>query len=249
MKTIAFTLGCGIVTLLTTGIAILATVLLLNRSGHVSYAGTPASMGRIMLYTPAPIPFTPQPVISFSTVTPSSSFMAASAVTLTLTPTPTLIVATSTPLAATEVVSQAETSSSAAVSATTLPDRRPEAMGSLSKREGNSIFVSAGPDSETTVEIVVTDGTVIYRDNTDMPQPGGPGRASPDGMTPPGGAPPGNSAPPGNGMSPGDPPTVQMDVERVDSLDDISSEAMIFAWGEQQDNQVTAQIIVYHLFE
>jgi hypothetical protein len=133
-------------------------------------------------------------------------------------------------------------------------------MGQLDRREGDSIFINAGPQNDTTIEVIVTDDTVVYRDDTEMPQPGNgapggnpPSGTPPAGMAPPG-APSGDMAPPGapsgDMAPPGQGPTIQRDLELVDSLDEISGKVMISAWGEKQgDKQVVAQILVYRLLD
>ena len=260
-KTLAITLGCGLVALLTAGIVLVSAILLLNRPGKVGFADTPTSISGSGAFTPIPIPFTPQLVTNLPTATPSSpaeppvSPLAAPTSIGPALPTATPVMPPPTTLPADVTVSQVETSSSDAEAGTELPGRQPEAMGPLDRREGNSIFISAGFESDTTIEVIVTDDTVIYRDDTEMPQPGSgaPGNMPPPGtppsdMSPPSGTPPSDMAPPGDMSPPGEAPAMQRDLERVNSLDEISGKVMILAWGEQQDdNQVVAQILVYHL--
>lgn len=274
MRTLAIALGCGLVVILTAGIILVAAILLLNRPEKIGFADTPTSISRSGAFTPIPITFTPQPVTSLPTATPSSPVEPPVSPLATPTsigpalPMDTPIMPTPTTLPADMTVSQVETSSSDAEAGTELPDRSPEAMGSLDRREGNSIFISAGLESDTTIEVIVTDDTVIYRDDTEMSQPGNgaPGGMSPPGggppsseMAPPGtppsdmappGTPPSDMAPPGDMPPSGEAPTIQKDLELVNSLDEISGNVMISAWGEQQnDSQVMAQILVYHLLE
>ncbi len=263
MKVIALTFGCISVVLLAAGIALLTAILLLDRPGQESLAVTPVDIDRIGSFTPAPIPVTPQPAIDLATVTPAIVLVAAPSVTSSLatlststfvaitSPTPssvapTPVVPTPTAPPANVTLDQAESSSSDVESGAELPERPPEAMGPLNRREGNSIFINAGFGNDSTVEVVVTDDTIIYRDNTEMLQPPG----SPGGTPmPPSGSmeAPENVGPPDDMSPPGDPPTFQLDVELVDSLDEIGGEAMILAWGEQQENQVVAQYLIYHL--
>jgi hypothetical protein len=137
------------------------------------------------------------------------------------------------------MLGQAESASADVESGGESPDRPPEAMGQLNRLEVSSIFINAGFGSNSTVEVVVTADTVIYRDNTEMPQP--PGR--PDGMPM---LPPGRMDAPKNVGPPGDRPNFQLDVKLVNPLEEIGEGAMILAWGKQQENQVVAQILVYH---
>jgi hypothetical protein len=274
-KTLAIALGCGFVALLTAGIVLVSAILLLNRPGKVGFADMPTSISGSGASIPVPMPSTPQWVASLPMATPSSpaeppvsplATPSSSGPALPATP----VMPTPTTLVADVTAGQVETSSSDAETGTELPDRQPEAMGPLDRREGNSIFISAGFESDTTIEVIVTDDTVIYRDDTEMPQPGNgapggmsPANTPPGGMSPPGtppgdmpppGTPPSDMSPPGTPPSdmppPGEVPTIQRDLKLVNSLDEISGEVMISAWGEQQnDSQVIAQILVYRLLE
>jgi hypothetical protein len=258
MKIIAFAFGCISVVLLAAGITLLSAIVLLGRPEQLSFAVTPSNIDRIGSFTPAPIPVTPQPAVGLPTVTPAIELVTAPSdtpslatlppLTLVAITSPTLSSAVPTPTAppANVTLSQVESSGAEVEAGTELPERSPEVMGPLNRREGNSIFISAGFDSDSTVEVVVTDDTVIYRDNTEMVHPpGGPGGTS---MPPSDDMAAAEKMEPPADMSPsGAPPTFQLEVELVDSLAEISGEVMILAWGEQQENQLVAQCLVYHL--
>jgi len=282
MKAIALTLGCATVILFTAGVSLLSAVLLLNQPWNTKFTGTLANRGKIGVFTPAPISVTPLPVVSFLTATPvvsgaktlSTALTAASTVTAAQAGVTTVITATVTPTASANIaVSQASvaasaastTSTSAAETAsasasastglTTVPTRQPDAMGRFKQRSGDTIVINTGPESGSTVKVVVTDSTAIYRDTSEMPQPGGGNPGAAGKMSPPGGGGdkfgPGAGGPPPGGTpaAAGAAPTMQLKVEKVDSLPEISGQAMILAWGEQQDNQLVAQVLVYHLAE
>ncbi len=278
MKAIALTLGCATVILFTAGVSLLSAVLLLNQPWNTKFAGTLANRGKIGVFTPAPISVTPLPVVSFLTATPavsgaktlSTALTAAStvataqagvttAITATATPTASVNIAASQASAAAASASVASTSTSAATSSagtssTTVPTRQPDAMGRFKQRSGDTVVINTGPGSGSTVKVVVTDSTAIYQDTSEMPQPGG-GSGAAGKMSPPGGGGgkfgPGAGGPPPGGTpaAAGAAPTMQLKVEKVDSLPEISGQAMILAWGEQQDNQLVAQVLVYHLAE
>ena len=125
-----------------------------------------------------------------------------------------------------------------------LPDGRSEAGGVLVRREDNSLFVGTGSISvnvqvtETAggtlepnvsidhtgpvVEVVVTHDTLIYREETEMPDIG-PGA-----------------------LKPGEHElTVQQVVEQVDSLDELEKTSELEAWGRRSGDRVVADVVVF----
>lgn len=246
MKNIAIILGFSATALLAAGVAFLLAIVLLWRSEASRGADISSNITPGPIFIPSPIPFTPQPASSLPTPTPSITLIAAPSATLIFiappTATPVPITPSSTGLSTPVIVNQADTALSTTITAgqadvsnaaspvnTFKPERLPDAMGRLSRRDGNNIFIESGFWNRSIVEVVVTANTIIYRDTTDLPQPG--------------------SANPSGGMPlPGNPFDLQLAVEQTYSLDEISDQALILVWGEKQGDQVTAQILVYHLF-
>ncbi len=114
-----------------------------------------------------------------------------------------------------------------------LPNTAPDVRGLFSERKDNSIFVTIGDrfmvqvDQNGTVktqtdgngdklEVVVTSDTTIYKDATQLPEPG---------------------APPNGGK-------VQQQVAKG-SLDEIGSNSFISAWGERRGDRLIARVLLY----
>jgi hypothetical protein len=126
-----------------------------------------------------------------------------------------------------------------------LPQTPPEAGGLFVRREDNSIFVGTGEievaveiDPATgerqassnysgpVLEVVVTNDTTIYRDETKMPSLG------PDAVS-------------------GD-KTIQQVVKAVDSLEELgenSKNTEVQVWGERRGDRVVAEVFVYRLLD
>ncbi len=120
------------------------------------------------------------------------------------------------------------------VPAKELPTAPPDARGLFSERKDNSIYVAIGDkfmvrvDKDGAVntqtdgngdklEVVVTSGTTIYKDVTELGLKGG--------------APPSDSK-------------VQQQVA-PGSLDEIGSNSFVSAWGERRGDRVIAKVLVY----
>ncbi len=127
-----------------------------------------------------------------------------------------------------------------------LPDRPAEVSGVFVERQDNSILVgtggmtldvdlrlapggaiepqvSLGHDGPI-VEVVVTRDTVIYRDETETPNP--------------------RSADIESGEH-----TVQQVVEPVDSLDELGSNTELQVWGERRGDRVVAAVLAYRIVQ
>lgn len=122
-----------------------------------------------------------------------------------------------------------------------LPSTPPDANGLFVRRQDNSIFVGTGEievrvqvdpatgernssanHSGPVLEVVVTNETTIYRDETEMPSLG-PGAASGD-------------------------KTIQQIVKPIDSLHELgenSQNTEIQVWGARSGDRVVAQVFVY----
>jgi hypothetical protein len=109
-----------------------------------------------------------------------------------------------------------------------LPDSPPDAAGLFMRREDNSFFIGTGAitmiveNGEAAastdgpeVEVVVTHDTTVYRDETMLQHTGGP----PSGK-------------------------VQQVLE-IGSLEEISDNSVISAWGEERGGRVLADVLVY----
>jgi hypothetical protein len=120
-----------------------------------------------------------------------------------------------------------------------LPQTPPDVIGIFSRREDNSVFVTAGGGefgfavdaegnvSTTTengqeVEVVFTNETQIYKDATELPNPG--------------------QGPPGGGL-PADGKIQQKVVPG--SVDEIGENSFVSAWGERRGDRLIARVVMY----
>ena len=121
-----------------------------------------------------------------------------------------------------------------------LPDRESDASGVFVSREDDSIMVGTGgieldvnvertqagsleptvtlSHNGPVVEVVVTNGTAIYKEETEMPSPSKSGDQ-----------------------------TVQQVVRPVDSLDELGKNTELQVWGRQSGDRVVADILVYRI--
>ena len=121
-----------------------------------------------------------------------------------------------------------------------LPDRESEASGVFVSREDDSIMVGTGgieldvnvertqagsleptvtlSHNGPVVEVVVTNGTAIYKEETEMPSPSKSGDQ-----------------------------TVQQVVRPVDSLDELGKNTELQVWGRKSGDRVVADILVYKI--
>jgi hypothetical protein len=99
-----------------------------------------------------------------------------------------------------------------------LPTTRPEVMGLVTERKDNSIFVAGkglGGGTGSTVEVVVTNETMIYRETTQV-----------------------SKRPSGKNQ------TVQQTVEEA-ALDDLKTEDMVMVWGRKSGDRMIAEVLMY----
>ncbi|HEU0297036.1 MAG TPA: hypothetical protein VFR47_30130 [Anaerolineales bacterium] len=99
-----------------------------------------------------------------------------------------------------------------------LPTIRPEVMGLVTERKDNSILVAGkglGGGAGSTVEIVVTNETMIYRETTQV-----------------------SKRPSGENQ------TVQQTVEQA-TLDDLKTEDMVMVWGRKSGDRIIAEVLMY----
>jgi hypothetical protein len=99
-----------------------------------------------------------------------------------------------------------------------LPTTRPAVMGLVTERKDNSIFVAGkglGGGAGSTVEIVITNETMIYRETTQV-----------------------NKRPSGENQ------TVQQTVEEA-SRDDLKTEDMVMVWGRKSGDRIIAEVLMY----
>lgn len=127
--------------------------------------------------------------------------------------------------------------------ASELPDRPAEAAGIFVRRQDNSVFVGTGAieldvevngntgertvslsHSGPEIEVVVTQDTIIYRDETEV-SPGAPGSRKSGEMT------------------------IQQVIKLADSLEEVNENSELQVWGERRGDRVVAEVLVYRLVE
>lgn len=104
------------------------------------------------------------------------------------------------------------------IPASELPTTRAAVMGLVTERKDNSILVAGkglGGGAGSTVEIVITNETMIYRETTQV-----------------------NKHPSGENQ------TVQQTVEEA-SLEDLKTEDMVMVWGRKSGDRIIAEVLMY----